>query len=613
LGNFEFLYPQFLLIFAIPLFVLIYILTTKKRIEQNFFTPEILEKLTSSNGGLSTKLRTYLSLFALLFMVVALARPVQFDKSVDVESKSVDVVIALDISKSMLAKDLYPNRLEFSKHKVIQLLEKLKKNRVGVVAFAQNSYTVSPLTFDKEGVSYLVKNLKTENITQQGTSFKNLLLSVDMFLKDNKDRVLLIFSDGGDSMNYADEVKIARESGMKVFILGVGSETGSPIQLQNGQYLKDGSGNIVVSKFNSNIKDLAFETGGIFLSGVNSDKDISAILNEISGIESETTKEDTLRSYKEYFVFPLIFALILLFPTLFSIPKFKKIFPLSLILFFPLETRAGVFDWFYLDTAESSFNSGNYDDARKNWEKINIGEAVNFNIGNSYFKEEKYKEAIEYFQKISGELKQNALYNIGNSFVKMDKLYEALNSYQKALELGEKANIRENLEWVKKQLEKQNENENSAEQPPNQNDRKDNSEENKENQDSKNENSENKQNPKQKNDEAKSENETETGEKKSENPHQKGESEESESEESDQNGSHESEEKSVIENNSSEGEKNNSQIREATQSDFKEMKELEERREEFKILQMLNNRLGGTKIYSIPIEGGENQRSDSPW
>jgi Ca-activated chloride channel family protein len=622
LGDFQFLHPELFYIFTIPLIILVYILTTKKRVEQSFFSKEILEKLTSSNGGLSTKMRTYLSLIALLFMVVALARPVEFDKSVAVKSNSVDVVIALDISKSMLAKDHYPNRLEFAKHKVVKLLDRLGKNRVGVVAFAQNSYTVSPLTFDKKGVSYLVKNLKTNNITQQGTSFKNLLKSVDLFLKDNKDRVLLILSDGGDSLDLSDEVEFAKKSGMKIFVLGIGSKTGSPIQLSNGEYLKDGNGNIVISKFNPIVKDLAFKTGGIFLSGVNSEGDINAILGEMNQIESKSHKEDTLRSYKEYFVFPLLISLVFFFPLFFSFPRLrqlKRVLPFFLLLTLPTESKASILDWWYIDEAEDNFEAKNYEKARENWRKLGSSDNTYFNIGNSYFQEEKFEEAIESYQKVSGDLKQNSLYNIGNSYVKMGKLYEALNSYQKALEFGEKSNIRENLEWVKQQLEKKSENE--AKEPPSpENNEKQNDESSEKNQNSENseeeteESSENGKKQKDKNSENKNSEQEDTIERESEEQKQNGESENSQNQAEENQEQNSTEESAVESQNEQENkdEENSTTERAVTEKDFEQMKEIEEKREEFKILQMLNNRMGGTKIYSIPVDGNS-EKVENPW
>ncbi len=602
----EFLYPQFFLIFFPPLIWLVYILVTKKRAEQDIFSKEVLKKLTSSVGGFSTRVRTILALISLLLMVVALARPVESSGEIAVESTKTDIVIAIDISKSMLAKDIYPNRIEFAKLKILELLQKIGKNRVGVVAFANSSYTVSPLTFDKRGVSYLVRNLDSKNISQQGTSIKNLISSVDLFLKENRDRVLLVLSDGGDSFDYSEEIEMAKESGLKIFVLGIGTELGGPIELEDGTYLED-SGKIVVTKFNYAIKDLAFDTDGVFVSSVNSNSDVELLLNEIENLESSDSKSENVPLYKEYFIFPLIASLLFLFPVLFSLPRMKFLYILPL-LFVP-KAEAGLLDWWYLDKAENSFNSGNYQEARDFWKEVDNSDEVSFNIGNSYYREGNYSEAVQNYKTVSGDLKQNALFNSGNSYVKMEKLLQAKELYEKALELGEKPNIRENLEWVKRQLKKENQDEKQKDSKENSNSQEENQEENSNSQE---EDSEKKQDSKETKE---SENESkEKSEESEEDSEKKGDSENIDSKKSETGEKSEEEREDVVQKRS-EGEV--VEEREVNESQFvemagEEMLENGENREEMKIFQILNETQGGTKVYSIPINRSREENL-KPW
>ncbi|HIC10417.1 MAG TPA: tetratricopeptide repeat protein, partial [Campylobacterales bacterium] len=461
--DFQFIYPQFFLMFAIPLIWLVYTLTTKKRVEQTIFKPEILKKLTSSTGGLSLKTRTILAFFSTLFMIVALARPVINKGDTEIDVKSVDVIFAIDISKSMLANDRYPNRLEFAKKKVIDIIKQLKSNRIGVIAFANQGYTVVPLTLDRDGAIYLVKNIDSQNISEQGTSIKRVLYSVDAFLKDNPDRVVVLLTDGGDNTNYSDEVALAKKMGLRIFVIGTASKHGAPITLQDGSLLKDSNGAIVITKFNPAIKELAFQTGGIFVNGVNSDRDVEAIANEIDRLESSEIKKEKLPIYQELFIYPLIISLLLLFPTFYSLPsmrKFRKLLfwkraTIFLLLLFSPKLEAGIFDWWYINKAEESYQNGEYQKAIQSFLQLNSSDETNFNIANSYYRSGEFDKAIEYYKKVRGEHQREALYNLGNAYVQKGNLEKAIQSYQKSLEIEEDPKARENLEWAKNLLNQQ--------------------------------------------------------------------------------------------------------------------------------------------------------------
>jgi Ca-activated chloride channel family protein len=629
LENLEFIYPQFFIMFALPLIWLTYTLITKKRVEQTIFAPEILKKLTSSSGGISNKTRTIIALFSLLFMVTALARPVIKEGSVEVESHSTDLLFALDISTSMLATDKYPNRLEFSKKKIVDIIKGLNQNRVGVIAFANNGYTVAPMSFDKSGVSYLVQNLHSQNISEQGTSIQQLLYSADMFLQDNPDRVLLIFTDGGDSSDYSSEIAFAREKGMRIFIIGIGSESGSPIPLEDGSLLKV-DGNIVISKFNSAIKDLALDTGGIFMNGVNSDEDVKAILSEILKIDSNEIKKDEIPIYMELFIYPLLFALALLFPLLYSLPtvKFKRFWAIVtlIVLSQPQNIEAGLLDWLYIDRAEENINSGEYGKAIEELSKLESSDEVNFNIGNAHYHSGDYDKAIESYKKVDGELKQQALYNSGNSLVQKGELERAKATYEKALTLGENPKVRENLEWVKNRLQqnKQNQQDNQQQNRDgenSENQQKQNSDQN-QSQDGESQQEQNEKDGQQQSQESKddSQKDGEDSEEKSDRVQKDGQTEEqqnlnrSESHQNEQGEDNGTKEDRVMragdENLSEEIDVNQSQISIPSQQELKEVPNMEEK----KILDMLNRTKGGTKIYSIPLSDVPERRENvKPW
>jgi len=598
-GDIEFLYPQFFIMFAIPLLWLIYTLVTKKRVEQTIFSPEVLERLTSSSGGFSIKTRTIITLFSLLFMVIALARPVIDEGSVEVESKSVDVLFALDISKSMLASDRYPNRLEFAKKKSIDIIKGLKGNRVGVVAFANNGYTVAPLTFDRDGVEYLIKNIDSQNISEQGTSIERLLYSVDSFLKDNPDRVLILFTDGGDVPNYDNEIALAKKMKLRIFVVGVASESGAPIKLRDGSLLKDRDGNIVITKFNSAIKDLALETGGIFMNGVNSDDDVKAILQEIEKIDSTEVKKDKLPIYLELFIYPLTISLILLFPIFYSLPKMPRLrklwlIPISILYFSNQPSlEAGLLDWWYIDKANESFKSGDYSKTIENLSQVESSDEVKFDIANSYYRAGKYDKAIENYRKVEGSLKREALYNMGNAYVQKNQLEKAKISYEKSLEIEENPKARENLEWVKNRLrqKKRKEQEKKDQQQKN-GDQKDQQQKNGDQKDQQQKNGDQK-DQQQKN----------------------GDQKDQQQKNSDQKDNNSTKSDRVIrvseDNLTEERDVNMSQISLPSQKELKER----EKMKDMKIFDMLNRLKGGTKVYSIPLSNMPERRDENvkPW
>jgi len=252
-------------------------------------------------------------------MILALAEPVIKDGTVEVKAKSADIMIALDISDSMLAKDAYPNRLKFAKQKAIDILKTNVDERIGIVAFAKNSYLVSPLSFDHSAVEFLLSKLSTQSITEKGTDFMSLLQVVANSSKHKKH--LLILSDGGDKSDFSKEIQYAKDNNIIVFILGIGTKKGTPIKLQNGEFIKQ-NGNIIVSKLNENIATLATKSGGVYIKSVNSDIDIKTMIQEIKNKTKEKEfKSEKIKKYTPLFYYPLGLALIVLLIATSSLSK----------------------------------------------------------------------------------------------------------------------------------------------------------------------------------------------------------------------------------------------------------------------------------------------------
>ncbi len=642
--------------FVPSLIILGYTLISKQRREQNWFKPEILELLKSSSGGISIKFRTVLGILSLFFMVVGLSRPVINHGEIDVESKNADITIAIDISKSMLAEDVYPNRIEFAKRKSIELINLIGKNRVGVIAFANGGYTVSPMTFDKSSLNYLIKDLNPKSISEAGTNFKTLLDSAEKFLEKSNDKYLIVFTDGGDGINYNDEVKKAKDLNIKVLTIGIGSSVGSPIKDDDGKFIVD-NGSIFISKYNSAVEEFANATGGLSVRASTNNRDIKQIADEIAKLNSSENKKDRLKIYEELYIYPLIISLLLLFPVFFSLPsfnKFKWLFSrkiktqnnlIILFLFsqiFVIDSKASsLLDWFYIQNANENIKNGDYQNAIANYKKLESSDEVNFNIGNSFYLDGNYSEAIENFKKVSDDLKQKALYNIGNSKVKLNDLNGAKESYENALQISEQANIRENLEWVKNRL-KQNENNQSKNQENNQQqqnqDKQDQNQSQSQNSDSQEnnqtqqKNSSDKKNDKRDgSDKSESENQNDKNSKSSEKKDDKnsdgnsGDGQKNSGETNDKTGN--SNKKNMNEHNDSKKDdrvasgkpEENNQSNNQEQNSSEQPQNISgssgdrESAQEGRIFNILNNSKGGTKIYSIPVNGKGAKDDIKPW
>jgi len=463
-----FLHPEFLY-YMLPIVVILFgLLLTQKETTATFFSDEVLNKLRVSSNTLTLKARNALFFLISVLMIVALAGPVIKEGKIEVKAKSADIMIALDISDSMLATDVYPNRLELAKEKALELLRLAPTERIGVIAFAKNSYLVSPLSFDHDAVRFLLSKLDTNSITEQGTNLMSMLQVVNRSIKNEDKKYILLLSDGGDKNDFSKEIAYAKEHGIVVFVLGVGTKQGAPIKMDNGEFIKQ-NGKIIISKLNENIADLATKTGGVYIQSVNSDKDVKTMLKEIEAhVKRKERKSQQIEKYIPLFYYPLGLALLLLLIATSSMSKRVKVevpaaFIAALFLLHSANANAGVLDFMELKDAKQAYEQKDYANSAKLFDKYaksaQSGEAY-YNAANSFYKQGKYKEAIKNYEKAafadrSDRAKNFA--NMGNAYAKMGAqkdLKEAIHAYEESLKLQEDKDVRENLEAVKKALQK---------------------------------------------------------------------------------------------------------------------------------------------------------------
>jgi len=428
-----FLYPIFLYLLLPLVLILFYFLMTQAHKESEFFSEDVMQKLRVNSNSLTLKARNAIFLLTFVCMIIALAQPVIEDGKVKVKAKSADIMVALDISDSMLAEDVYPSRLKSSKEKILTFLHDIKQERVGVMGFAKEAYLVAPLSFDKGAVAYLLKQLQPSSITEKGTNFMQLLNSANEMLKENKNKNLLIFSDGGDEDDFSDAITFAKENGITVFIIGMGSEKGAPIKMKSGGFIKQ-NGSIIISKFNPNVKALALESGGAFIQGLNSDEDIEAMLSEIT---RKTTKidleEEEITRYIPLFYYPLLLSMVLLVIATSSMSRRKTVALPSmfiwgfLLLHVSSNVDASLLDFKYIQDAESAYARGDYNKSASIYSKLsyeNSSKEARFNAANSFYKMGEFKKASDLYKKIEFEDEKgefNRLSNLGDSYTQQAK------------------------------------------------------------------------------------------------------------------------------------------------------------------------------------------------
>ncbi|MEA3227814.1 MAG: VWA domain-containing protein, partial [Campylobacterota bacterium] len=458
----SFLYPE-VLYFILPIVLVLFgFLLTQKDAESHFFSDEVMSKLRVNSNGLSIQVRNTLFFLSTLFIVISLSGPVIDNGTIEIKSKSADIMVALDISDSMLGEDVYPNRLKASKQKMIDLLEITSSQRIGVIAFAKNSYLVSPLSFDHSAVRFLVKQLSTDSITEKGTDFLSILNVVDSSIESESKKYLLLFSDGGDKDDFSKEIAFAKENNIVVFIIGMGTKKGSPIKLKDGSFIKQ-NGAIIISKLNENIAQLATKTGGVYIQGVNATDDIKVMMKEIERIsEKKELKSEEIQNFIPLFYYPLGLAIFILLIATSSSPtkKFSKLFSFLFLLAIFISSQdahAGFLDFLELDDAQKAYNNGEFEKSQQlygEYAKTTKNAQSYYNEGNALYKQGKFKEAIGSYEKAvfdDDRSRAKKYANIGNSYVKEqseDSLQKAQDSYEKSLKFNEDKDTRENLEAV---------------------------------------------------------------------------------------------------------------------------------------------------------------------
>lgn len=307
-----------LLYLMIPVVVLWFFIRYKKNNIESLFAPEVLEKICLNKHSSTLKMRLRFLLLAVILILLSLSQPILKESEVKVRKYSSNLVIAIDMSKSMLANDVYPNRFELAKHKLLTSLDKINDKRIAILGFTSQSFLVSPLTDDFYSLKFLIKNLLTDGIDATGTNLFNVLHSANNLLDETSNKQILLLTDGSDNNNFDKEIAYANKHNLQIFIFDTASESGGSIQTKNG-LLKDNNKNIVYVKENPDIKKLALQTQGKYLKYSLNNNDLLNFINTFKKYDS--SKDIKINHKQQLFYYPLLLALILLFLAFFSPPS----------------------------------------------------------------------------------------------------------------------------------------------------------------------------------------------------------------------------------------------------------------------------------------------------
>jgi Ca-activated chloride channel family protein len=469
---FEFESPYyFILVLLLPIGLVAQKAYVKWQMEKQalFSEPKALEKLLVNSPKQISRIKFMLQIMAVFFIVLALVNPKLGSKVETVPSKGVEIVFAIDVSKSMLCKDIQPNRLEKSKQIMTQMIESIGSDRIGIVAYAGSAYPVLPMTTDYELAKMFTQSINTNLISSQGTAIESAIqTSVDFFDNPTSGKAIILFSDGEDHQNASFDIsKVTKEKNVKIITVGVGTANGGTIEFEDElgfqQVKKDKNGQVVITKLNQEIlQKIASETNGTYCNDNQISKVVASIKSALASVKQQEFKAQQLAQKQSQFQWFLGIAFLLL-----------------LLEFFITNSNLNIKNWFskhhahlfllvFLTSGMAFSQEKNTDNSQQKEKQLRWIKAkekkqkqpAEYNLGNTIYKNKKYVEAISNYKNAAllantSAQKHKAYHNLGNAYMQ-DKNYKlAVASYKNALKSNAKdEKTRYNLALAKKLLKK---------------------------------------------------------------------------------------------------------------------------------------------------------------
>ena len=459
---FRFADPIYLyLLVLIPVLALIRFLTyrnQKKRLRK-FGDPKLLRELMPDVSRFRPVVKFWILLGALSLLIVMLARPQLGTKISNEQRVGIETIIAMDISNSMLAEDIVPSRLQRSKMMVENLVDHFTNDKIGLIVFAGDAFVQLPITSDYVSAKMFLSSIDPSMMATQGTDIARAIdMATHSFTQEEGiGKAIIVITDGEDHEGGALEAaKAAKDAGMRVYVLGVGSTKGSPIPIPGtGDYMKDNTGNTVMSALNEEMcRQIAQAGGGAYIHVENNSAAQDQLDNELDKLSKKETTSTVYSEFDEQFQAVGILALLLIIleicifdrrnPLLKRLSLFgsKKKSVATLLLLLMAVTASAQTDRQYIREGNKQFRMGDYAKAevsyRKAVEKNPKNPQAAYNLGNALMAQKKDSAAVQQFEQStrieSNPLRKSAAYHNMGVICQTHKMYdEAIEAYKNAL------------------------------------------------------------------------------------------------------------------------------------------------------------------------------------
>jgi Ca-activated chloride channel family protein len=423
----------------------------KQKLLAQFISARLLPMLTTGISPARQKLRFAFLILAVAFLIVALARPQHGFDLEEVQQNGLDIVVAVDTSKSMLTMDIAPNRLERAKLAALELMQRAGADRLGLVAFAGDAFLECPLTIDNTAFQQSVQALNVNSIPEGGTALAAAInTALTAFKEKGHHKALVLLTDGEDNDSETGALAAAQNAakdGLKIFTIGIGTAAGDLIRVLdangNPDYVRDEQGNVVKSHLNENLlQQIAGATGGFYLPLRGADTMDTLYERGLEPLPKSESNEKLIRRYHEQFQWPLAIAILLLLAEMFlperssqTAKKSNAQSPKSKVetagaailiafLFLPVAANASP------ASALSDYKSGNFTNALAEFSRLAEIQTNDlrlvFNAGAAAYRATNYDAALQNFQLVTLlpdlKLQQQAFYNLGNTLYRMGEL-----------------------------------------------------------------------------------------------------------------------------------------------------------------------------------------------
>ena len=460
--RFEHLQIFWLLLVIPPVLVFLFWFANrqKQKLLAQFISARLLPVLTRGISPARQKLRFAFLILAVAFLIISLARPQHGFDLEEVQQNGLDIVVAIDTSKSMLTTDIAPDRLERAKLAALELMQRAGTDRMGLIAFAGDAFLECPLTIDNTAFQQSVQALNVNSIPQGGTAIAEAInTALTAFKAKGHYKALVLLTDGEDNDSEAGTLEAAKDAakdGLKIFTIGIGTAAGDLIRVTdangNSDYVRDEQGNVVKSHLNENLlQHIAGATGGFYLPLRGADTMDTLYERGLEPLPKSESSEKLIRRYHEQFQWPLGAAILLLLAEMF-LPERKGVkvktsniqskISAALLALLLLSIPANASP----ASAMSDYKSGNYTNALAEFSRLAEIETNDlrlvFNAGAAAYRATNFDAAQNLFQQVTLspdlKLQQRAYYNLGNVQFQMAKQAKDLDGLEQGFDAAAK-------------------------------------------------------------------------------------------------------------------------------------------------------------------------------